>query len=514
MHHTKRSGAFSTGLVITLGSLVAIAVLVFLLANPFDQRSHAGKTIVFDCAAGMKKPVQEIIRQYESQYGVTVRPTYGGSGAMLEKIKLHGGDLFLSADSFHMNLGLKGGDIKETIPIAILKPTLVVHRAKQTALEKEGAPIAALEDALREDLKIVIANPTTTAVGRLSKEMFEKAGLWDALEARKANSNKVVWQATVNLVAEAVSLDENSIGIIWDATAHEYPNLQMIATPEAEGISEIMSIGVAAKSRDAAAALHFARYLSARDKGLPLFAKNHFQPIPDADVWVDKPQLVVFSGAMLQDGMVPVLSEFKLREGVHITSEYKGCGILVTEMDALRGRKNFPDMYVACDTTFADRVKNDFEAAQSILQNDVVFVVKRGNPKKVKPELTELERTDLKTGVPHPKHSAMGKIIDDLLKSRRVNARLDTVQNSGHALITQMLAGSLDLAVVGRSNARNSEESEENLEVIDIAGPILTQTIQIAKDSPQKHLLERLRNAITTPESLERFKRLGFRTVP
>ena len=39
-----------------------------------------------------------------------------------------------------------------------------------------------------------------------------------------------------------------------------------------------------------AAALRFARFLAARDRGLPVFAKHHFTPVPDAiyrfvDVW-------------------------------------------------------------------------------------------------------------------------------------------------------------------------------------------------------------------------------------
>lgn len=509
----RRSGALlSSGWFITVTSLVAIAALVVMLWNPFDQRSHAGKTLVFDCAAGMKKPVEKIIRQYEKEFGVTVKPTYGGSGAMLEKVKLHGGDLYLSADSFHMNLAIKDGAVKETIPIATLRPTLVVQKNAQAKLEKQGAPISSLQDVLREDFKVVIANPTTTAVGRLAKEMLEEAGLWDALEARRASSGKVVWLATVNLVAQEVAIRDDSIGIIWDATAHDYQDLQAIPLAEAKDLRETMSIGVTAKSRDPAAALHFARYLSSRDKGLPVFAEHYFEPIADADVWEHQPRIRIYSGTMLQDGLRPVLQAFEEREGVHIETKYSGCGILTADMDTVRGTRNFPDVYVSCDISFARKVKDDFDAALSILQNDMVFLVQHGNPKNVKAELTELERTDLKTGVPHKDKSAMGKIFDDVVVSQKIKAHYSLIANSGHALITQMLAGALDLAVVGRSNANNSAESREKLQVIEIAGPILTQTFQIARNSKQKHLLERLRAAVIAPESMERFRKLGFKT--
>jgi len=511
--HGRRGRILGSSWFITLGSLAAIAVLVALLWNPFDRRSHAGKTIVFSCAAGMKKPVEKIIRKYQEEYDVTVKPTYGGSGAMREKIKLHGGDLFLSADAFHMNLAIKEGVIKETIPIATIRPVLVIQKKAQEALQKSGQAVTGLSDLLREDLKAIIANPTKTSVGRLTKEMLEKAGMWPAFEKRRESSGKVVWLATVNEVALQVSIREDAVGIVWDATALEFDELQQIPLPEAHDLIETMSIGVAANSTDPTAALHFARYLSARDKGLPIFAEHHFQPIADADIWEHQPRLRVYYGTMLQDGLQPVLKAFQEREGVTIETKFNGCGVLVADMATVRGRRTFPDAYVSCDITFAHMVKDDFYAAQAILQNDMVFLVQRGNPRGIKADLHELERTDLKMGMPHPTNSAMGKITADVLDRQGIKPASTMVQfNSGHALITQMLTGALDLSVVGRSNASNSAESREKLEIIEIAGPILTQTIQIGKNSPHKHLLERFRDAVVAPESMKRFRELGFKT--
>jgi ABC-type molybdate transport system substrate-binding protein len=286
----------------------------------------------------------------------------------------------------------------------------------------------------------------------------------------------------------------------------------MVRLSEAKDRVEIIEIGVVTKSSDPAAALHFARYLSARDKGLQAFAAHQFEPIPDADAWVDRPRLRIFAGTMLKDGLRPVLQEFQEREGVDIDTNYNGCGVLTAEMATLKGTRNFPDVYVSCDVTFAQKVKEDFADARAILQNDMVFLVQRKRDKKISADLKELERGDLKVGMPHPDKSAMGKIFADVLQNQGIEPVNVTYFNSGHALITQMLAGALDLAVVGRSNAGNSAESREKLEVLDIAGPILTQTFQIAKDSRHKHLLERLQAAVTAPESMQRFKDLGFKT--
>jgi len=216
---------------------------------------------------------------------------------------------------------------------------------------------------------------------------------------------------------------------------------------------------------------------------------------------------------MLKDGLQTVLKEFQEREGVTIKTKYNGCGVLTADMATLRGDKDFPDAYVSCDITFAHQVKDDFYTAQAILQNDMIFLVQRGNPQNVKADLHELERTDIKMGMPHPEMSAMGKVTSDVLDRQGIKPAATMVyMNSGHGLITQMLTGALDLSVVGRSNANNSAESREKLEVIEIAGPILTQTIQIGRKSPHKHLLERFRDAVVAPESIKRFKDLGFKT--
>ena len=90
-----------------LATALSVAVLVLLgvlLWSPWDRRSIAGSRLHFYCAAGMTRPVNDIIDQYRRDHGVQVHPTYDGSGKLLSTITAAGGqgDLYLAADTSYM----------------------------------------------------------------------------------------------------------------------------------------------------------------------------------------------------------------------------------------------------------------------------------------------------------------------------------------------------------------------------------------------------------------------------
>jgi ABC-type molybdate transport system substrate-binding protein len=188
-------------------------------------------------------------------------------------------------------------------------------------------------------------------------------------------------------------------------------------------------------------------------------------------------------------------------------------------------RAHFPDAYVSCDLSFTKKVEQWFESATIILQNDLVLIVPKDNPKGIR-SLEDLKRKDLRIGMPHPKNSAMGAIVHDLLKNKlnfpeyvytpEKNEQLMHT-DAAHFLVNQMRTGALDVAIVGRSNAMSTPANvEKHLQVIDIdvPGALARQTFAIAKETKHKHLMERLLQALVAPSNLARFKQLGFKVEP
>ena len=528
---------------VTIGiSILILAGLGLLLWAPWSQQGIAKKELVFYCAAGMIEPIKEIVKQYEDEYDVKVHIDPDGTGKLLSKIKsVKGkGDLYLAADRKHMNEAQQEGFVAETIPIGHLQPVIAVKKSAQAKWKAEGKKtVSGVKDLLLPHVKVVIANPELAAVGLITKNVLSKKDidLWDKLAKDMDSSTRVSTVSTVNKIITAVRSQDNTVGIVWRAVAKKHQDLDVIEMDEFRGQTEFMQIGILtkAKGEQATAALQFARYLTARDKGLPIFEKYHFNVITDGDKWSERPKLHLSSGAMLKPAIEDVVKAFEKREGVSIQTTYDGCGVLVTQMRAIKKGsrdEHFPDAYFSCDVTFLEMVQDWFDAARDVSENDMVMIVQKNNPKNIR-NLEDLARKDVKVGLCHPDKSALGKLAEDLLKRVKLASKDNqsvydlifvdgwkdhVLKNSsaGHDLVNKVRLGSMDVAIVYRSNAMaNADNINNRIKIvnIDVAGAFARQPYAVAKSSDHKYLMQRLFRAIVAEQTQDRFNTLGFKWV-
>ena len=511
-------------------SLAVVAVLVLLLWAPWRHRGVAGdQQLILYCAAGMLRPVQDIANDYQQEYGVKIQIEPGGSGKLLAKMRAapNRGDLYLAADHSYIAKARRAGLVAESIPVARIRPVVVVHAQTQQKLLSEGRPITSLDDLLRDDISVALANPELASVGRLTKRLLTESGHWARLEARmkQHTAHKVSTVGTVTEAAQTISLRPGFAGVIWDAVATQHDGLTVVHTAELDGAIEHVTIGILtnAKGDRATAALQFARYLTARDKGLVRFQQHDFDPVPDADEWSENPEIIVMSGAMLKPGIDDAVKGFAKREGVTINTIYNGCGLLVTQMKGMHNHEmsdRFPDAYFSCDVKFMDMVQTHFHASTLISQNELVMIVRKGNPDEIQ-SLEDLVRDDIKIGLAHPKNSALGKLTDDLLTQLELYEHVyvetwrDRIIHSdaGHDLVNKVRAGALDVAVVYRSNAMATPSNlTGHLDIVelDVAGALAEQPFAIAKNSKHRYLMERLLQEMVAEQTAERFRSLGF----
>jgi ABC-type molybdate transport system substrate-binding protein len=408
--------------------------------------------------------------------------------------------------------------------VAVIRPVLIVKRTTQESLRQEGKPVTGLNDLLRPDLKVVLANPKLASIGQLAQQVLEPLGIWGPLQqGLQDRSARVSTVGTVLEVLQIVRTRDDHLGIVWDANALQFKDVEVIPVPEFQSVSGLVQIGVLKKSRDPTAALQFARYLTARDKGEAIFARYGYAAVDDADFWEETPTLHLAAGAMLKPALDDVVKAFAEREGVTVNTSYAGCGLLVAQMEALKKGQTpgrFPDAYFACDTSFLEQVQHWFEPSTLVAKNDIVLIVQRGNPKSVR-SLADLARPELRVGLCHPTKSALGKLTDDLLRRLGLYEAVYPPDKPGrvletdaaHLLVNQMRAGALDLAVVYRSNVLSTPvNAEKFLDIIEaeVPGALASQPLAIAKETRHRYLAERLRQAILAPESAKRFQALGF----
>jgi molybdate transport system substrate-binding protein len=479
--------------------VLALGLVTLLWWQPAISRRHADQNppLVMYCAAGIRPPVEAVLREYERRFGVRVQLQYGGSGTLLGNVRVaKTGDLFLAADAQTTLLAREQGLLAETIPLARLRPVIAVRKGNPKR-------IVSLQDLLRADVDLALANPEAASVGKVTRAALTNAGQWE-----QVRSHARVFKPTVGDVANDIKLGTVDAGIIWDATARQYPELEMVPVSELNHALETVAVGVLKCSRQPTAALRLARFLSARDAGLQEFGRQGYQPI-DGDLWAETPELVLYSGAMNRAAVEETLRTFEQREGVRVTRVYNGCGILVAQMKA--GAR--PDAYLTCDKSFVAPVADLFpENAMELSDSAIVLLVPKGNPKHLS-SLRDLAQKGLRIGVANEEQSTLGALTKRLLQQEHVfapaMANVVTQVPTADLLVNQMRTGALDAAVV---YASNSTPVRGQLDVVELGLPqaLAVQTFSISKDSKFKYLAARLLEALQSQESQSRYAAAGF----
>ena len=481
----------------SVGVAVGLMALLHWQSRPSPPLTGADrKPLLLFCAAGIRPAVEAVAREYEQTFGVRVQLQYGGSGALLSNLRIvRTGDLFLAADESYIKSARDLGLLAETVALARQRPVIAVARGNPKA-------VRTLDDLCRADVRVALTSPDATSVGRTVRTLLQPTGQWAALE-----KHVTVFKPTVNEVANDLKIGAVDAGIIWDATARQYPELELVTVPLFDPAAELISIGVLNSSTQPAAALRFARYLGAPDKGLKQFQQFYYEPVA-GDPWAESPEIVLFSGAMLRPGMEQTLKEFEQREGCRITTVYNGCGVLVAQMRA--GQR--PDAYFSCDTSFMKSVADLYLDPVDVVDNQLMIVLQKGNPQGIH-TAQDLARPGLRVGLPHHEKSAMGHIAWKMLVQMNLydslSQNLKVESPTGDFLINQLRTGSLDAIIACRSNWTGVRE---HLDAIPIDQPLarMTQPYAVGHATRYQRMMARLQDALTTAASRARFEAEGF----
>ncbi len=504
-----RPARINFAFLLFLGSIALMVGLIALLAYAPGRSSTSAvgnggtsgsniKPLVVYCAAGVKPPVEEIARAYEQEYGIPVHLQYGPSNTLLANIELSKmGDLYIPADDSYIDLARQKRLIEEVLPMAQMHAVLAVAKGNPKQIDS-------LDDLLAGDATLSQANPDAAAIGKLTREALTASGQWEQISRRTK-----VFKTTVNDVAADIKVGAVDAGFVWDVVVQQMQGaLEAVDVPELKDAIAQVGVCVLKTATEPTAALRFARYLAARDKGQEQFQKHGFALL-DGDAWAEEPQLRLYAGAMLRAAVDETITAFEEREGVKVSRIYNGCGILVAQMRA----GEVPDGYFACDKPFMNQVQDMFLDSSDVTTNRLVILVHKGNPHKIG-SLADLGKPGLKIGVGHEQQCALGVITQETLRQSRLQS--DVMKNvavqspTGDMLVNQLRTGSLDAVVVYISNATYAGEDVEAIAIAGLPCSVAVQPIAVGKASQHKQLMHRLMERIQSAESKQRFESFGF----
>ncbi len=505
----NRRGAANNLAVLVVGSLVLLAGLLFVMTRMSQPPSAGGTTngesLFVYCAAGIRPAVEQVAKEYEREYGVNVQLQYGGSNTLLNQIQVvKTGDLYIAADDSYIELARQNGLVKEEFALALMRPVIAVKKGNAKQIDS-------ISDLTQGRTRVSLGNPDQAAIGKAVKKLLTESGQWSDLEKNVEENG--VFKPTVPEIANDVAIGSVDASIIWDATARQYQELKAIRTPELDNGTVHVSLGVLSESKHPTAALRFARYLSARDKGLAVFEELGFETI-EGDVWSESPELTFFVGSVNRRAVEPVIQAFEKREGIRVNTVYNGCGILTAQMRTILDQQQgggFPDSYMACDVYYLETVKELFQDGVNVSDTQVVIAVEKGNPKNIQ-SLSDLARPGIRIAVGQPDQCTIGVLTRQLLQAENlldpVMENVVTQTATSALLVPSVTTGSVDAVLAYQTDTL---AETEKIDVISVDSPaaLAIQPFSIARNSQQKHLSQRLFRAIS--DAKQSFETAGFR---
>jgi molybdate transport system substrate-binding protein len=480
---------------ISLLCLATATILLWLATKP-DARST--DTLTVFCAAGLKKPVEQIAAQYQQETGTTVQLQFGGTSTLLTQLRVAKlGDLFITADDGALADAKKQDLTREEIRLVTQTPVIAVAK---------GNPkhVSGLDSLLAADIKLALPNPEAASIGKVTQKLL--GARWDALAAKAA-----VMKPTVMDVAADIALGAVDAAIVWDSTVPQFEKLEAISVPELATHQEYATAVVLSSTKEPSQALRFARYLAAPEKGAAIFTQHHFKAIP-GDAWALRPDLILYSGGVNRLAIEPLIQKFATHEGITLTTTFNGCGILCAAMKTMGDSSNpkYPDVYYACDICFVPPVAKQFPEAVLLTEAEIIIAVPKGNPKNIQ-TLADLAREGLRIGICNAEQSTIGYLTQSMLKSMNlwdsVSKNASAQSPTADLLVNQLRTGSLDAAVVYRNNIIPQKEFFDAIKLPEDKAKAI-QPFAVRHDSPNRQLGQRLLAYLL--QNRDSFEQAGF----
>ena len=245
-------------------AILATAALLSLVACGDDR-----DLLVF-AATSIREPLTEISERYESENGVNVDLSFGGSQAVAQQIASGApADVFISAGEAPVLFLEERGFASDADWARLLGNELVVVTLK---VEDD---IDSLEELASEKIeRLAVANPAIAPAGAYAEEALRMAGVWDRIQ------RKLLFGKDVRAAMTYVEVGNADAGIVYRTDALASDALKVARAVEAELHSPIVYPAVAlTDSPNQAGASDYLAYLSS-EEALSVFRKFGFSDPP------------------------------------------------------------------------------------------------------------------------------------------------------------------------------------------------------------------------------------------
>ncbi len=229
--------------------------------------------MVIFAAAGAKPAIDEVCQTFEERYGTKIEISYGGGGEMLSRMMLsRAGDIYIAPEQrFMESAAEKRAIYSDTVKsIAYMIPVIAVRKGNPMQ-------ILTLADLAEPGVRVAITRPETSLLGKYAPEIFQKAGLSEAIE-----KNIVTHASDPNNLLTMLTMGSIDAGITWhfyQSLASDTIDVVFLAPEQLTGVGE-MQVAVSAYSTDIGSAEKFVNFASSAE-GKEIFKKHGYIVDPE-----------------------------------------------------------------------------------------------------------------------------------------------------------------------------------------------------------------------------------------
>lgn len=255
-----------------LGTTMLVLVLMFACTSCKPDRGVGEKTpsglprsapaLLIFAGAASQPATTEVIRNFEQETGIQVECTFGGSGAMLNQMRMEQiGDVYLPGSNDYMDVAERDGLVQPQTRriICYLIPAICVAKGNPRS-------IAALPDLAQPKLKVSIGDPGSVCLGTIARTLLRDAGVLESV-----TKNIVTYASDCQQLATLVRLQEVDAIIGYDVFTRQSPKqMDLVPIPNAKALHIPVAVGRYSKASETA--MRFVTYISSA-KGKKVFAK-------------------------------------------------------------------------------------------------------------------------------------------------------------------------------------------------------------------------------------------------
>ncbi|MBN2021816.1 MAG: molybdate ABC transporter substrate-binding protein [Pirellulales bacterium] len=257
----------AAGVTLACGLVFAtvLSVAFFYAYQPMIDSPTPRKELLVYATVSTTKPVGEIARVIEQQENCRIIVTKGGTGNLLRAIEVNQvGDLFLPGSDSYIKSAMEKELVTEEVFVGHNQAVMMVRKGNPKKITNDLANLA------DPQYYVVIGDPGSGAIGRATKEILEKRGIFE-----QVSQNARQWTTDSKELIKVLKDKEADLVVNWRATAtwpENAPYVDVLPIGDEYVPRKRLALGLLKYSRHPDVARKFMEY-AASEKGQALFRR-------------------------------------------------------------------------------------------------------------------------------------------------------------------------------------------------------------------------------------------------